>query len=213
MIYVKKKNVCSLFVEPCLFVPYENIQFPLHFFTRSHHLEWQACLLLQSSGTRNQHCTRGSPQTSSLSTSYTSQPSNVATRGLVPVYVHPDCLPDIEAALRFLGLPPLLNPGGNHAQATAPSHEEDLDNPVVPQFQQRSGPQRETWIEDELRHLATSFTQLSTSDGSSQVSSRQASFPVRRPTVVQPDTSPRKSLKKYYVVTIGKRTGVFWEEW
>ena len=164
----------------------------------------------------NQHRTWGSPQTSSLSTSYTSQSSDVATHGLVPVYVHPDHLPDIEAALRLLGLPPLLNLGGNHAQATTPRHEENLNNPVFPQFQQRSNPQRETQIEDELHQLATSFTQLSTSDGSSQleVLSPQALFPVQPfPVVKRANTSPRKILKKYYVITVGKCTGVYWEEW
>ena len=165
----------------------------------------------------NQHRTRGSPQTSSLSTSYTLQSSDVATHGLVPVYIHPDRLPDIEAALRFLGLPPLLNPGGNHAQATAPRHEENLDKPVFPQFQQRSGsPRRDTRIEDELHQLAGSFTQLSTSDGSSQleVPSPQDLFPVRRlPVVQRANTSPRKTLKKYYAITVGKCTGVFWDEW
>ena len=59
-IYVKNEKTpdCNLFVEPqiCLFHK-RNIQFPFHFFTSSHHLKWQACLLLQSSGTRNQTST------------------------------------------------------------------------------------------------------------------------------------------------------------
>ncbi|KIM35206.1 hypothetical protein M413DRAFT_42320, partial [Hebeloma cylindrosporum] len=33
------------------------------------------------------------------------------------------------------------------------------------------------------------------------------------PVVQSRSESPRKILKKYYVITIGKCTGVFWDEW
>lgn len=157
----------------------------------------------------NQQRTPGSPQAPCLCTLCVSQPSDIATCGLVPVYIHPNHLPDIEAALRFLGLPPLLNPGGDHSQATTLNHEENCNHPVSPRFQQRSNPQPEN--EDELDYLSSSFSQLSTLGSSSQAP--QDLFPAQRPPVVKPNPSPRKDMKKYYVVVIGKCTGVFWEEW
>lgn len=151
----------------------------------------------------NQRRTQSNQQSTSL------RPSQQSTDGLIPVYIHPDRLPDIEAALRYLGLPPLLNARGDHGPATTASNEENpnLTHPVPPQFQQRSNPQPVTGHEsneDELDYsdLTSSFSQLSTSEA------RHVPQPV-----VRPDTSQRKELKKYYVVTVGKCTGVFWDEW
>jgi len=150
----------------------------------------------------NQQRTQSNQQSTSL------QPSQQSANELIPVYIHRDRLPDIEAALRHLGLPPLLNPRGDHGPATAASHEENpsLTHPVPPQFQQRNNPHPvmgHDSNEDDLDYsdLTSSFSQLSTS-------ARHVPQPV-----VQPDTSPRKQLKKYYVVTVGKCTGVFWDEW
>jgi len=133
------------------------------------------------------------------------------------MYIHPDRLPDIEAALRYLGLPPLSNPGGDPNQATP--HQENVNHPIFPQFQRLNSPATpqpelgcySTKDERDSSDLASSFSRLSTSDSFVQVPT--ASFPVRRPPVVQPNTSPRKNMKKYYVVTVGKCTGVFWDEW
>jgi hypothetical protein len=146
------------------------------------------------------------------------RPSQESTKSLVTMYIHPDRLPDIEAALRYLGLPPLLNTRDDHALATAAraSHEENPNptHPVPPQFQPRNNSQ--PVIAQDYSDLTRSFSQLSTSelDGCSQLL-LPASFPAQHAPqpVVQPDTSPRKNRKKYYVVTIGKRTGVFWDEW
>ena len=71
-----------------------------------------------------------------------SQQSSQARDELVPVYIHPDHLPDIEAALHYLGLPPLSN---NHDQATTqciPPEFEQLDNPTVsrPAYYPDAGP-------------------------------------------------------------------------
>ena len=144
-----------------------------------------------------------------------SQQSSRAHDELVPVYIHPDRLPDIEAALRYLGLPPLSN---NRDQATTqriPPEFEQLDNPAVsrPAYYPDAGPigcqpPQESF---DFSDLSTSFSQLSTSTRSVQVLS--GSFPVRNAPVVQSTPSPRKALKKYYVITIGKCTGVFWDEW
>ena len=161
----------------------------------------------------NQQGTQSNRQTSSL------RPSQQSTSGLVPVYIHPDRLANIEAALRYLGLPPLLNLGGDQAPATAPSHE-DLNRPVPSQFQQRNSPQPVIGHErnaGELDHsdLTTSFSQLSTSELGSNSRPLPDSFPARYPpqSMEEPVLSPRKDMKKYYVITVGKCTGIFWEEW
>jgi hypothetical protein len=149
------------------------------------------------------------------------RPSQQSTNGLVVIYIHPDCLPDIEAAFRYLGLPPLLNPRDDHYLATAmpASHEENPNpsHPVPPQFQPRNNPQpviAHGSNTDDLDYsdLTRSFSQLSTSELPGSCSQLlPASFPAQHG--LQPDTSPRKNRKKYYVVTIGKRTGIFWDEW
>jgi hypothetical protein len=59
--------------------------------------------------------------------------------------------------------------------------------------------------------LTASFSRLSTSTSSVQIP--PALFPVRPTQAIHSNPSPRKSLKKYYVVTVGKCTGLFWDEW
>jgi len=154
----------------------------------------------------------------------TSQHSSTATNSLVPLYIDPARLRDIEAALRFLGLPPLSNDGNNYTQDTL--HQDNANHPTPPQFEHldncpvsQSGyypdvspighysPAESSNISD----LSASFSRLSTSTSSVQVSS--GSFPVHRSPAIQPNSLPRKNLKRYYVVTIGKCTSVFWEEW
>ena len=164
----------------------------------------------------DQQRTQNNQQSTSLRASHRS------TDGLIPVYIHPDRLPDIEAALRLLGLPPLLNPRGDHTPATAASHEENINltHPVPLQFQQRNDPQSVTGHDsnkDELDYsdFTRSFSQLSTSARHARQPAVQPDTSARHvpQPAVQPDMSPRKGLKKYYVVTVGKCTGVFWDEW
>ena len=133
------------------------------------------------------------------------RPSQQSTNGLVMIYIHPDRLPDIEAAFRYLGLPPLLNPRDDRYLATAmPASHGNNPQPVIAHGVNT----------DDLDYsdLTRSFSQLSTSELPGSCSQLlPASFPAQHG--LQPDTSPRKNRKKYYVVTIGKRTGIFWDEW
>jgi len=149
----------------------------------------------------------------------TSQHSNAATNGRVAVYISPARLRDIEAALQYLGLPPLSDLGNDPDQATP--HHDNINHPTSPQFERFDNPafpqpeycQAATPIgryspqgSSDYSDLSASFSRLSTlttSTSSAQVPS--ASF--------QSNSSPRKNLKKYYVITVGKCTGVFWDEW
>ena len=184
----------------------------------------------------------------------TSQHSDMATNVLIPVYINPAHLHDIEAALCFLGLPLLANHGNNHDQAAL--HQDTTNHATPPQFEQldnfsvsrseyhlnaspigHHSPEQSLDISDisssfsRLSTLTTSIqvplgpfpgrrapdvqpnlsSQPSTSTTSVQVSS--GSFPVRHAPDIQHNPSPRKGMKKYYVITVGKCTGVFWDEW
>jgi hypothetical protein len=144
-----------------------------------------------------------------------SQQSSRATDALVPIYVHPDRLPDIEAALRYLGLPPLSNDRDQAIIHPILPKFERLDNPTVsrPAYYPNASPIgcHSTQESSDLSDLSTSFSRLSTLTSSVQVPS--GSLPVQHAPVVQSTFSPRKVLKRYYVITVGKCTGVFWDEW
>lgn len=60
--------------------------------------------------------------------------------------------------------------------------------------------------------LVSFFADMSTSTARSreQVS---ASIPQLTPSAVGSSISPHMSMNKYYCIVVGKKTGVFWDEW
>lgn len=176
---------------------------------------------------------RGS-QSSSVGT--LQQPGAATDAALIPVYLTPARISQIEAALRFLGLPPLSHPDIEdlveyHQAANAPggrfiriSPSRLSSSEFTTSSPQLSSPDLTTSSSQlSLSDLMTSSPRLSTPDltasfsrlsmSTNSVQIPTASFPVRRTPATRSDPSPRKGLKKYYVVTIGKCTGIFWEEW
>jgi hypothetical protein len=171
-------------------------------------------------------CTKPKPnqqrQDASQGSSFgTLQQHGAATDAAVPVYISPARLREVEAALRFLGLPPLSHPDSeaqvkHHLAANSPGGR-------FPQISSEHSDPRTSSSQLSLSDVTTSSSRLSTSDltaslsrvsmSTSSVQNPTASFPVRRTAAIRSDASPRKDLKKYYVVTIGKCTGIFWEEW
>lgn len=182
----------------------------------------------------NQQRLQDDSQSSSLGTS---QQPGAATDVIVPVYVSSARLREIEAALVRLGLPPLLSPDSedqveyhDHGAANSPgrhcSQDSELGYPNLstsPSWLSTSDLTTSS-LRVPMSDPTTSSSQVSTSDltasfvrlststsGSVQVPT--PSFPVRPSPTVQTNPSPRKNMKGYYVVTIGKCTGVFWDEW
>lgn len=159
-----------------------------------------------------------------------SQNSIVTTDILVPVYINPARLHDIEAALKHLGLPSLLNPGNDFDYPASPQFQrlnnsispqpgphlllipENNDHPASPQFERLDNPiSPQPEDTSDCLDLSTSFSRLSTSI--SCIQAPLASFPVQHSPVVHPNPSPKKALKRYYIVIVGKCTGVFWDKW
>jgi hypothetical protein len=163
----------------------------------------------------------------------TLQQHGAATDAAVPVYISPARLREVEAALRFLGLPPLSHPDSeaqvkHHLAANSPGGRfpqisSEHSDPRTSSSQLSSSDVTTSSSQLSLSDVTTSSSRLSTSDltaslsrvsmSTSLVQNPTASFPVRRTAAIRSDASPRKDLKKYYVVTIGKCTGIFWEEW
>lgn len=155
-----------------------------------------------------------------------------ATDAAIPIYINPARLRDIEAALQLLGLPPLSradsedqveyhqainSPGGRFSQVS--SERSDLRTSSS-RLSSSDLTTSSSWLSSSdvmtssrlsTSDLMASFSQLSTSTSSVQIPT--GSFPVRRTPAIRSDPSPRKDLKKYYVVTVGKCTGIFWDEW
>lgn len=170
-----------------------------------------------------QHSQDGS-QSSSLSTS---QESGAATDSPVLVYIHPAHLRDIEAALRHLGLPSLFSEGqAENYQVTNPTGRHfPQESDCTSSFSWRSMPtsqvqalasfpvRRSPAVQPtplEYSDLTASFSRLSMPTSPVQA---PVLLPVRSSPPIQLNSSPRKSLKKYYVITVGKCTGIFWDEW
>ena len=143
----------------------------------------------------------------------TSQYSDVATNVLVPLYINPACLHNIKAALHFPNwltteiitirplftrtmpsIPPLLNLS---SLTTFPSLNLSITcaSPIG-----HHSPEQPSDISD----ISSSFSWLSTSTSSIQVLLGS----VWDAPVIQPNLSPRKDLKRYYVITVRKCTGV-----
>jgi hypothetical protein len=156
-----------------------------------------------------------------LSTPNRSHPT--PTRRLVPVtvYIDPNYIEHLEAALLHLG---------EHAQlAVGVPRNEGLDyvvsQPPATNYQE-SAPCDGRNIPDEysqFEELASSFSSLSKSTASTATASTSTasvsttsfptgSFPAQSAPVVSTlQESPMK--KKYYVVLVGKCAGVFYDEW
>lgn len=121
-------------------------------------------------------------------------------RRLVAVYVEADRLSELEKILRQLNLPLLFAPCPNPEH---PGHYHECPTQIVegPIICDQSG---------ELEQLTASFSSLSTSEDLDKKPSEL--FPPR--SVFPPDSllaSPGK--KRYYSITVGKCTGVYWDTW
>jgi hypothetical protein len=160
------------------------------------------------------------------------QHSTARKRTLVPVYVYPEHLAAIQQFLLTLGQPLVLGPD-------LAAEPEEVDVPASPLSEfQGAGGFDGGYSRDESEHdltssmsrlsLSSSYISLTPSTGSSTrrshlFTSSRASPPSaarHSPAVsLQINTVPSLSRqasptkKKYYSVTIGKKTGVFWDEW
>jgi len=159
------------------------------------------------------------------------QQPGAATDAAVPVYISPARLREIEAALWFLGLPPLSrhdsedqveyhqaanSAGGRFPQISSEHSDLPTSSSWLSSLDLTTSSSQLSSLESDLTtsstsDLTASFSQLSMLTSSVQIPT--ASNPVRRTLAIWSDPSPRKDLKKYYVVTIGKCTGIFWDEW
>jgi len=197
----------------------ENIQFPLHFFTSSHHLEWQACLL-QSSGTRNQTST------------------SIALGVVHKPWVYPHHTHHSHPTWPLMGLSPSISILTAFPTSKQPSISLAFPHcwtrEVIMPRQPLRGTRRTSTIPSFLNSnseaaaldvilrlkinsinlLAPSLNFLPWTVHLNLKFRVQDLFPVRRLPVVQhANMSPRKTLKKYYAITVGKCTGIFWDEW
>ena len=140
-----------------------------------------------------------------------SQPG-AATDAAIPIYVTPPHLHQIEAALQFLNLPLLSYTEVQSSQLSS----SDLTTSSSQLSMSDLTSSSELSLSDlttssQLSDLTASFSQLSMSRSSVQTPT--ARLQVRQTRAIHSDPLPRKDLKKYYVVTVGKCTGIFWEEW
>lgn len=127
---------------------------------------------------------------------------NPTGRRLVAVYVDADRLTQLEGVLSQLGLPFLLTPGPDHRH---------LDH-----FKCAPQKKEEPHVSDqlvELEQMTASLSTLSTSEDFDMKPSNLFS-----PRSLIPNTphtsflvSPGK--KRYYSITVGKCTGVYWDTW
>ena len=127
---------------------------------------------------------------------------NPTGRQLVAVYVDADRLTQLEGVLSQLGLPFLLAPGPDH------SH---LDH-----FKCAPQKKEEPHVSDRLVELEQMTASLSTLSTTEDFDTKPSDlFPPRSVISNTPHTSflvsPEK--KRYYSITVGKCTGVYWDTW
>jgi len=152
------------------------------------------------------------------------------------VYVYLEHLVAIQQFLLSLGQPLVLDPAGN---SDFPAEPEDVDVPVSPLSEfQGAGGFNGGYSPDESEYemtssmsclsLSSSYILLTPSTASSTRHSHLFTSPCVSPTPAAhyspmaplpintvPSLSHQAfpSKKKYYTVTIGKKTGMFWDEW
>jgi hypothetical protein len=122
-------------------------------------------------------------------------------RRLVAVYVDANRLGELEEVLRQLDLPLLLAPGPLDPHEQSEDFKSAFQN-QEPYFCNQSG---------ELSDITASLSHLSTSDNVDLNPSDL--FPARSvfPNNLRILGSPGK--KRYYVIMVGKCTGVYWDVW
>jgi hypothetical protein len=147
---------------------------------------------------------RNTPRGALTSNSQHAETANEASGGrLVAVYVEANRLAELEEVLYQLDLPLLLAPCSQY-------EHQDHPHPAPQIIPERNEEQIEGDHTRDLDQLTESFSSLSTSN----VFDKKASdlFPPRS---VHPQNtlmgSPGK--KRYYTITVGKCTGVFWDTW
>lgn len=148
-------------------------------------------------------------------------------RTLVPVYVYPEHLATVQQFLLALGQPLILNPAGNGEIPTEPEDAEVPDSPLS-EFRGAGGFDGRDSPEESEYGLTSSMSRLSLS--SSYMSSIPSTASSTRRLFTSSHASPTRTTRqistvpsslhqaspssnKYYTVTIGKKTGVFWDEW
>ena len=160
------------------------------------------------------------------------QHSTSRNRTLVPVYVYPEHLATVCQFLLALGQPLVLDPAENGD--FPPEPEVDVLASPLSEFQGAGGLDG-GYAPNESEHaLTSSMSRLSlassyipstpgaasstrrshlfsSSYGSPTRAARHSPLPINTVPPLSQQTSPSKN--KYYSVTIGKKTGVFWDEW
>ena len=123
-------------------------------------------------------------------------PNEAAGRQLIAVYVEANRLAELEEVLSQLEIPLLLAPCPNHENGELP--------PMAPQNNEE---QNDCDHSTELDQLTASLSSLSTSNDLDLNPSDL--FPARCITQKSSMVSPGK--KRYYTITVGKCTGVYWD--
>lgn len=124
-----------------------------------------------------------------------------ANRALIPVYVLPEHVDAVQEFILSLGQTLHKFPAPESAACEPFLQPEELNNPNLSD-------------DDSLDsvELVSIFSQMSTSPSSSREHA-SACIPQPTPSAVGSSTSPRMSMNKYYCILIGKKTGVFWDQW
>jgi hypothetical protein len=144
----------------------------------------------------------------------------MSPRRLVPIFVDADRIGDVEEVLYCLGI---------ETSSTADGHHENLDHsvprPPEPELQDDAslyGCSIDQYTHDgeihtnqssELENVTSILSRISVSTNSPP--SHVDSYPAKSAPALFSGSSPPVSpvKKKYYVVTVGKCTGIYYDEW
>lgn len=139
---------------------------------------------------------------------------------LQAVYVQRDHLADIQNALRYLGLPPLLvledapNESASSRLSSSRLSSSQLSSSQL-SSQGDTDFEGHNYQSSEYLELTESFSALSTSADTVPVTP----FTARTGPVFisgpgsSPPVSPKCKVEKYYAIIVGKCAGVYWNEW
>jgi hypothetical protein len=121
-----------------------------------------------------------------------------ANHALVPVYVLPEHVNAVQEFVLSLS-PTLYNFPAPESAVDPLLQPEGLNNPNISD-------------DDSLDsvELVSFFSQMSTS---SSIEEASGCTPPPTPSAVGSSSSPHMSLNRYYCILIGKKTGVFWDQW
>jgi hypothetical protein len=146
------------------------------------------------------------------------QQSRISPRRLVPLFIDADRISDVQEALRNLGI---------EAFSTADGYCENLNHSVPRIYEPQAGLQdtnlsgcsidQHTYDRQSLTNLSSRFEELTLTLSRLCMSTNLHvdSYLARSAPALIPRSSPPASTpkKKYYVITVGKCVGIYYDEW